>query len=384
MITLKAKINILSGDDSKLQLGSDNLSGLDFSSDLSSVVGVNYEGENPFMFDVSEFGDGSTFSDGVDYYIDKELVGGKENKLVYISEDGNEQATSLIFTIKSDVTFSSVTIAFDKIKKRHPLFINVDGETYTDDDAIFTVAGLQEKTEHEIKIDTWNAEGYPLVITGIYINVDIQIDKRNMLSIECNTADRADFKLPSFGIISNTARIEFVDRDGEISDYAEKLLLVKGLPCKITLENTLVDGAKETIGVYETAEWQYDNDSRPVSVTLKDELEEWQEINFNGIEYDPRKPQEKTFGSLYQTLWKATSNRYFALLDKKGEGNYNMLAPDELDEVTQSVLINTYVQYPLLESGNLWQQWTKLCQACQLHIYKDKNGVIVCRYNGGN
>jgi hypothetical protein len=61
-----------------------------------------------------------------------------------------------------------------------------------------------------------------------------------------------------------------------------------------------------------------------------------------------------------------------------------MLSINELDEDTQAVLNNTYIQYPLLESGSLWQQWTKLCQACQLHIYKNSDGVVVCRYNGGN
>lgn len=200
----------------------------------------------------------------------------------------------------------------------------------------------------------------------------IEIDRRNMLSIESSTFDRSDFKLPSFGIISNTGRVEFNDTDGRVLQYAEALRLVKGLRCEITLSNTLVDGANELVGVYETDEWDYDNNSRVVSVSLKDDLEEWQDINVAEISYDPRYPEHKPFRWLYERLWSLT------------KVNYSMQSFDELDDKTKAVLQYTYTQYPLLESGSLWQQWTKLCQVCQLHIYKNNNGVVVCRYNGGN
>ena len=73
MITLTAKINLLSGDNSKLQLGSDNLSGNNISRDLSKVVGVKKDGSNPFIIGASKLGDGSTFSNGVDYFIGDHL-----------------------------------------------------------------------------------------------------------------------------------------------------------------------------------------------------------------------------------------------------------------------------------------------------------------------
>lgn len=202
----------------------------------------------------------------------------------------------------------------------------------------------------------------------------IEVDRRNMLSIDRSIFDRSDLKLPSFGIISNTGNIEFNDNDGRVLQYAESLKLQAGQKCELWLNNTLVEGASERIGLFETDQWNYDNDSRVVSVSIKDDLEEWQEIDVQGINYDPRNTEPKSFSWLYEYLWGITT----------ANGNYDMLSISELDLETQEVLLKTYIQYPFLESGKLWQQWTKLCQVCQLHIYKNSDGRIVCRYNGGN
>ena len=344
----------------------------DGTDDLSVITGKKQVGSNPFIIGASKLGDGSTFSDGVDYFIGDQL-----------SDKNGYFETPYDIVINCPTTLTAFEISFDKINNRHPAKIFVDGKEYINDDAVFTVSVLSGDT-HRITIDNWNSPKYPLVITGIYVEVSIDIDRRNLISLKSSIFERSDLKLPSWGIISNTGNIEFNDTDGEIRDYAEQLLLESGLKCEIKLNNTLVDGASETIGLFETDEWDYDNDNRVVSVSLKDDLEEWQNINVAEISYDPRKIEHKPFKWFYVELWKLTSNRFYAEEDIYGNGNYNMLAFDELDTDTQGVLQNTYIQYPLLESGSLWEQWTKLCEVCQLHIYKDNNGVVVCRYNGGN
>lgn len=364
MITLTAKINLLRGDDKALSLGSNNLSGNNISSVIGNVIGTKKESSNPFIIGASKIGDGSVLSDNVDYFIGNQLS----------NETGLFEKSYSITIKDNSVTLTSLTITFDTFNNRHPNSIFIDDNEYVDDDPIFTVTNLAPKETHRIVIENWNTPNYPLVITGIYAEIIIEIDRRNMISIESSIFDRSDLKLPSFGIISNTGNIEFNDLDGEIRDYAEQLLLQSGLSCQIKLNNTLVEGASETIGLFETDQWNYDNDSRVVSVSIKDDLEEWQEINVAEINYDPRNTESKPFSWLYKHLWEITT----------ANNNYNMFSFDKLDSNTKAVLNNTYVQYPLLESGSLWQQWTKLCQACQLHIYKNNDGVVVCRYNGGN
>jgi hypothetical protein len=232
---------------------------------------------------------------------------------------------------------------------------------------------LPNYKRYVIQISKWSKPNSPLSLSGLYTGISIDVDRRNIISISRSIHDRSDFKLPSFGIISNTASIEFNDSNGEILNYIEELILTSGSTVEILLNNTL-SNSSERIATMETDQWNYDNDNRVVSVSIKDDLEKWQDINVDPIDYDPRVVKSKSFMWLYRYLWGITT----------ANGNYNMLSIEELDSDTQAVLNNTYTQYPLLESGSLWRQWTKLCQVCQLHIYKNNNGVIVCRYNGGN
>lgn len=369
MITLTAKIDLISDDSGTLGGVSSNLFGNNISSEIGAIKGVKSQGSNPFILGASKLGDGSTFSDSVDYFI-----GG-----VASNENGVFETPYEITISGTDIT--SFTIAFDTTNNRHPNTIKVDNVEYADDDAIFTISNLPSANSHTIIIDNWNTPNYPLVITGIYVEISINIDYRNLISLNRSINYRSDNKLPSYGVISNTGNLEFNDLDGEIKDYAEQLLLTSDLNVVITLTNTLAK-IDEQVGVFQTENWDYDNDNRRVTVSLKDDLEEWQDIYVEGITIDPRKIYDEPLSYIYNYLWEITSNRTYG--SKIGKGNYNMLALGELDQDTQNVLNNVYTKYPLLNSGNLWQQWTKLCQVCQLHIYKDNQGIIVCRYNGGN
>lgn len=376
MITLTAKINLLSGDNSVLAWDSSYSSSAPTRNNISSafktIVGEKKSGSNPFLLDSSKLGSGATFSDGVNYFIGDQL-----SSDTLTSGVGYKFANAYDFAVKTNDTnkkITSITIAFDKGNNRHPNYIRINNQPtqYKDDDAIFTIQNTGEpQMSLSVQIDNWNTPNAPLVITGIYVEVAIEIDRRNLISLETTIYDRSDLKLPSFGIISNKGNIEFNDTNGEVRDYAEQLLLEKGLKCEIRLNNTLVDGASETIGVFETNEWDYDNDNRVVSVSLKDDLEEWQEINVDEISYDPRKTKHKPFQWLYEHLWGITNPKY------------PMVKYYDLESETKKAL-QRIIQYPMLKAGTLWQQWTKLCEVCQLHIYKNSDGIVECKYNGGN
>ena len=209
-------------------------------------------------------------------------------------------------------------------------------------------------------------------------NETIEINSKNLISLETSLYDRSDLKLPSFGIISNNGNIEFNDLDGSVLAYAEQLLLKGGLNCEIKLRNTLVEGAEKTVAIFETDQWTYDNEAKKVSVSLKDDLEKWQDIYFEGISYDARNPVEKPLAYFFQQLSIFTFNNGYEV-------------DVALNTKTREVLENTIIKYPLLKAGSLWASWNKVCQVGQLHIYKDvyeENGIyksiVKCRYNGGN
>jgi hypothetical protein len=377
MITLTARIDLSSGNNGSLSDGLVSPLGNNISSDIVAILGSKSQGSNPFLLGISKLGDGSTFSEELNYFIGSQ------------KSDGNG-----IFQEPYEITFSSavgiksITISFDTVNNRFPKNIKVDGVLYSDDDPIFTVANkmqvaLSETVEtHSIVIENWNTPNYPLVIQGIYIDISIDIDYRNLISLNRSITYRSDNKLPSYGIISNTGNLEFNDLDGEIKDYAEQLLLTSDLKVVITLNNTLAD-THEQVGIFETKDWDYDNDNRSVSVSLKDDLEEWQDIQVQGINYDPREPfkiiADGKMSNVYKWLQGQDENGNYRTPEK-----YQMLAFEDLDDKTKNILENTEIKYPLLENGTLWEQWEKLCQVCGLYIYKNNEGKTVCTYTYGS
>ena len=113
----------------------------------------------------------------------------------------------------------------------------------------------------------------------------IVLNYRNSLSIERSIFDRADITMPSWGVISNSGKLSFVDTDGSIRQLAEQRLLKSGMAVTLSLGNTLKNSTAP-VGNFLTEDWSYDNDDHRVSVTLKDELVKWQNLEIKGLEYD--------------------------------------------------------------------------------------------------
>ena len=212
-------------------------------------------------------------------------------------------------------------------------------------------------------------------LIGSYLIGEINFNNHNTVSLERSIFDRSDTKLPSYGIISNTASLEFNDANSKFLGYAISGMLNQGIKVEFFINNTLYKNS-EKVGEFFSSNWEYDNDNRSVSVSLKDDLEEWQDIQVQGFDYDPRKPfeiiGEGRFHNIYKWVWGKTPNKY------------QMLDYDSLDETTKGILYATKINYPLLKSGTLWEQWQKLCEVCGLYIYKNNKGKVVCTYTYGS
>lgn len=361
MIEITAQIKI-EGSVGDFNASFDNAQGNEYtnniSGELGAITGVKSQGSNPFIIGASKLGSGATFSDKVDY-----LIGDLSDK------NGNFLKSYIIKVNSSQYKkFGNITIAFDIVSGRYPKSIKVNGVDYADDDAIFTIADI-DTNSLTIEISNWNTPNSPLVITGIYDGITIDIDRRNLISFEYGIFDRGDINLPSYGILSNTGSIEFNDVDGEVADYAEALLLTSGATVQCFLKDTL-SGTETLIANTFTETWDYDSNNRQVSVSLKDDLEKWQEISVEGKSYDPYDNKPITAKDIYINL--------------VGKTNVAKVQPFMLlDEETKHILENTIIPYDIRNAGTLWEQWQKLCQLCGLYIYKNKNGVIRPTYTNG-
>lgn len=232
----------------------------------------------------------------------------------------------------------------------------------------------------EIKIQSKN--GNPFVLGesvlgdhlfGESVEEVKEINQRSILSLTGNLFDRGNEGMPDFGVISSGGSVSFNDKNLVFYNYAVAGILKSGYEVRIFCNNTL-SKASEQLGVFYADEWEYDNNSKRVSVSLKDGIEEWQEINYGGINYDPRNSTSKNFEWLYKELSNFTKEKSkIWVVDFK-----------DLDEKTKKLLSELYIEYPVIFSGNIWSVWQKFGEATQTHIFKNKNGLATCKYNGGN
>ena len=365
MLRITAKINI-GKNGGELNTVSSSQSGINVSSTLNEVIGKHEQIQRPFILGRSRLGGGDCFTKKANFYIGR----------IASDNNGNFSSNYVIEVSGSDITL--LTIIFNKQKNEFPRSILVDGKAFYDDDPTWTIP-LDGGDTHTITISNWNKSGSPLVISSLYTNLSIDLDDTNLLDFERTIMDRSDVSNPTFGIISNTGRLSFIDKDGEVKDYITQQLISSQNVISAYLENTET-GAREQIAYFNTESWSYNNSQSLVDVQLKDDLEEWQDINVPAVEYTPMVTQSKTAEWFYRYLQeeRIVNGKKVRITPEK----YKMLSFEELDSATKSVLSGTTIQYPLLESASLWAQWTKLCQLCFLHIYKRNDGVTVCKYSG--
>lgn len=362
MITINANIKVLTGDNEQLNVKGINAGRIPKTAQISSVIGSKAKGSNPLMLGVTPLGTHPSFHETIPYYIGN----------IFADEQGKFPRDIHIDLEYADVaSANNISITFDSYNNQFPTEIWIEGKKYYNDSPTFTIATLDpSQTIKQIGFNVWNTPNYPPRIESISLGLEINIDRLNKLSYNGNVIDRASVDEPSWGIISNSGNISFNDTFDKVADYASKNLLKEGLSVEVYLTNTL-NKKQQKIGEYFTGTWDYDNDNKEVSVSLVDDLEEWQNILFEGINFNPMTSKAISFYDVYDELWSATPKKY------------NMIEAKNLDPETQNILRNTYVLYPTLEPSNLWAAWVKLCNACQLKIYK-KNGNTICKYNRGN
>lgn len=184
---------------------------------------------------------------------------------------------------------------------------------------------------------------------------------RNLSSIEFSGQDRSDTTLPSWGIQSNSGSLEFNDADGEI------LVLHKNGHIANAKTNIYLNAGtrNEKLGSFYISDVRKKTQGFQMILDFADTLETWQNITMQKYYY-PYADKNIYAKDIIDTL-----------CERSGvELKYS-------DEATQTRLSTLRVFIPLLESGSLWSQMTKICELCACYIYCDNEGVPNIHYSGG-
>ena len=370
MITVLAKINISSAGENAITEAAINQDGLAFANNISNIVNNSVSGKNPFILGTSALGSGAVFTKyGVDlgYYIGQKC------------DENGEFSADNILSFKVENGVEAITVEFAKEINEYAVSIHLLDmsnpqtplKSWVNDDPIFTVKySFEAGKQYGFLFETWSKPNSRLVLQGLYSKSEFVFDRRSIISTDTKIADRNSFDEPSFGIFSNSGTLELRDLDGEIYDAVRDGIIVNGAEVSIVVYDTYTK-KQSPVAYMIISSCDYDTDNRTLSISLTDRLESLSEYNYR-VTVNPKNLIEykKTFFDI------ATELLDLAVGYTKSKGYI-------IDLITKLRLKSKSVYY-YLEEGSVWQQLTKLCVACQLHIYTSEEGYIVCKYNGGD
>lgn len=360
MITLTARINLINSnsegrfDNAEAWTPPINISNVSYETAGNVPIGNPAIVGNPFLIGLSKLGGGDTYSGNVNYYIGSE----------FSDEYGHFEIEQIIYLEDFFETVSAFTICFDKQNGRFPHSIKVDGVTYTDDDANYSIT-ITPDARHYIKINDWNTPYYPVVISGIFVDLSIELDYNQITGVSREIRERSDVSAPSFGVLSNGGELEFSDFDGEFLDYVEQNILKSGVEVIVKLNNTISGMSKQIAKLY-VDDVSYDVDNKVVSLSLKDGIEKLQNLFNVGFSCNPEYYSGKTFLSIYQSIKEGVEENGIPVQDIS-----------DLDNDTVELLSENYLKIPLTSAGkSVWSILQEFGEATMAHFYVGNDGEL--------
>lgn len=369
MIKLEARIKLFDSNDGTVNNAqfnnNNNISWNVFTANSSfgQIVGKEVKQSKPFLlgnsplvggedYEIPKNSDMYVLADRVNYFIGS-LVSGADGTFP------NDASYSITI---NGADFNAITIVFDKDDEVWPTEVVINGKSYTNDDAIFTISGLGGTVDQlEVTISKLNKPNKGLIVTGIYVDITIVVDEKNLDSFTYSLYDREYNDEPSYGVVSNSGTLSFVDSTGEILDHITNRMLTNELSVKVNVLNTL-NNKKELFISTKTSQWEYDNNNFIVTISLQDELEELQNYTFVGI------PCNESFmfaSTIYDSIVSEIPERF-------GVPYYNNLSDSVKNKIGYSSILNPYMQ-----SCSLWDALDGFCKTFGLRMYKHKQQIVV-------
>lgn len=208
---------------------------------------------------------------------------------------------------------------------------------------------------------------------GNEVSQNLEIKKNNSISIDFEKLSRQNDYLPSWGIVSNSGRISFRDNGKKILGYINSRIIKRGKKVKIFLKNTISKKERQ-VGHFYVSDFNYDEYSLSAQMDLTDGLLEWQEQQIDPLVFDVHSGTANSFKSIYKYLYGQIPS----------SSKVRMKSFDELDNETKAFLGKNFVKFPFIDTCSLWSAFDSFAKATQTYIFVGKDGVVDCKYFGGN
>lgn len=346
MITVSAEILL---NDNYITSIECNIPKNNISTPIENLLNTVKEGSSPFLLNASKLDGSGKLLSKVDYYIGS-----------LCSDENGDFDEPYLITVNG-VDLQTIVIYFDVYNNQYPRTIIINNKSYNCDSPVFKTF-LDTTDKIDIIIDNWNTPYYPVQIQGINLAY-LYFDAVQIKGVKVNQQNRQNVSAISYGLLSQIGDIELIDFDNFIYTCIKKNIINLNSICKLYIMN---NGTKQLLTTLFVNKLEYSPNERIATISLQDNLEKLQDIYCDGIDYDYISPETKSLKYFYDYLELVSIKSGFKFVP--------------LNDETENILNSTIISYVLLNSGTLWEQWDKLCQVAQLHIYKNNNNEIVVIY----
>lgn len=186
----------------------------------------------------------------------------------------------------------------------------------------------------------------------------------NLSSIEFSGQDRSNPSLPSWGIQSNSGKLQMRDDEKLIHD-----LKING-----SLANSYINvylkanSRKVELGKFKVSDVYKEPQSEIITLEFADVLPSWQNIQLKKYYY----PYEQ------KVSVKVIIDTIIARANFVASSSIFLYADDATDEW----LKNYFIPFPIIDEGSLWSQMSKICEISSCYIYCDEIGMPNIYYGG--
>lgn len=167
-----------------------------------------------------------------------------------------------------------------------------------------------------------------------------------------------DNSVPQYGIIGNTGQITVIDKNNSIINEIKQLKTNNIFKISIILNDVEIKSFKTDNNI------DYDAFSKKLSFNIISELQSLQNV----------------YTSLSLSSFSTNMVDIYTFLKEKSVGfDFN------IDENVLQNIRNTNIEYSFLNYDSLWNHWNNFCNACQLQMFQDKDGIVkIIKYDGVN
>lgn len=315
---------------------------------------------------------------GLKFSSDGTLVNADGNNAVLVNEKQGKEfvwgvvPTSKAYTVEmsielTELKLTALTFVGDQIAGQFPTKIEIDGETYSNDEVDISLPISGTKKDVLVKFTEWNRANYSAVLTRVAIMADeITLANADIKTLESKAQSTAQPDDIYYGSVPSSGSVDIYDKNGDFFDNVRNGTIPNSnVPVELFVNGKRVQGHIST-------DSNYDVNAMVFTMDFENKLSSYEKVMYEGYAYTD---ETKTLYEMFETFCVKvglTSDQMAIMLGEQIVYG----TPSKIGTVADYFKAIT-VPYPYIERGTVRETFDKFCQLTQLNLLENDNGDLV-------